>query len=418
MRIRKYVGNTSKEAIAQMRRELGDDVNIISSRTIPKPNGSGEHVVEITVSVDEPAPEGNSGELFAAPASAIGATPSAMPERIAQPEPEPEFFPLKPTSMKQKILTTTQPVLPQQHTTQTDPLQQAVVLRDLREEINALKSLLYSVATDVKRNGGTDEHPLYREVYNHLLASEIREPLAVEAAIAAIEAKPTATAEELITESIRFLLAPIKLEHPLQQQSKARIIAFVGATGVGKTTTLSKLATIAHIVNRSDVVIISADTYRVGGAEQLQTIAAIANIPFRVVYSSQEMRQVIVKESHRDYIFIDTVGRSPNNATHIREIKSFLHAASPDVCFLVQPATSSESSLLEGYRRFAPLSPTHVVITKLDEATHIGNVVGALRKAPLPLAYYGVGQAIPDDIEAASRTSLATMLAQSQLISA
>ncbi len=193
------------------------------------------------------------------------------------------------------------------------------------------------------------------------------------------------------------------------------IVVTSGKGGVGKTTTIAKLATAMHVLGELKVLLISADTYRVGGAEQLETIAAIAGIPFYAVYSSQELRQILMKETSVDCVFIDTVGRNPRHAGHVQEIKAYMEAAAPDRTFLVQSATVSESTFRQTVEKFGVVHTTDLIVTKLDETPVVGPVVSGLHTHALPLAYFTTGQSIPDDIEPASRKLLAELLLPQEL---
>ena len=160
---------------------------------------------------------------------------------------------------------------------------------------------------------------------------------------------------------------------------------------------------------KANVLIISSDTYKVGGTDQLQTFASIAGIPFEVAYNSQELRQIVKQEkSKRDIILIDTVGRSQRDKKMLLELSAYREAALPDITYLVQSATVNEHTFLDVMDKFSILSPDALILTKIDEAVSLGALIGILRKQTLPLAYFTTGQSIPDDIEPADVERIGT----------
>jgi flagellar biosynthesis protein FlhF len=205
----------------------------------------------------------------------------------------------------------------------------------------------------------------------------------------------------------RLLEEEIHVTGPLRVTPGARrLVALVGPTGVGKTTTIAKLAGNFHLRERRRVGLITVDTYRIAAVEQLRTYADIIDLPMEVVSTPREMRQAVDRLADLDLILMDTAGRSPRDDVKIQELKSMLTEAEADEVHLVLSSVNSLESMKKTARQFAEVGVTALVLTKLDEATGLGNLVPLLRSCRLPLSYVTNGQNVPDDIEAADRRRL------------
>lgn len=192
--------------------------------------------------------------------------------------------------------------------------------------------------------------------------------------------------------------------------NKTSVISLIGPTGVGKTTTLSKLAANLLIKDRYRVGFITIDTYRLGAAEQLRTLANVLDVPMKVVMSPSEMRTTIREMDQLEVIFIDTAGRSHRDRLKMNELKTFLDAAAPDETHLCLAATTHPSHMLSALDHFGSLSVDKVILTKLDEAATYGPVLDVISSAGKPISYFTTGQDIPDDIELADARRLARLV--------
>ncbi len=193
-------------------------------------------------------------------------------------------------------------------------------------------------------------------------------------------------------------------------QKRPRVVALVGPTGVGKTTTIAKLAASFRLRENRRVGLITVDTFRVAAVEQLRTYADIIDLPMEVVATSTELRAAIHSMQHLDLILMDTAGRSPRDVVRIHELRHMLAAAEADDVLLVLSTTASDRSLTATCREFAPVGTTAVVLTKLDEAMSLGHLVGVLEEARLPVCYLTDGQNVPDDIAVAESETLVRRL--------
>ena len=176
-------------------------------------------------------------------------------------------------------------------------------------------------------------------------------------------------------------------------------VVLVGPTGVGKTTTIAKLAGNLSLVKKKKVGLITVDTYRIGAVEQLKTYAEIMNIPFEVVITIKEMEAAIKKMKDCDVVLIDTTGRSSKNKMQISELRAFVDKANATSKNVVISATTKNKdikTILEGYRI---LNYDKVIITKLDETSVYGSIYNISRIANKPIRYVTTGQNVPDDIK-------------------
>jgi len=189
-----------------------------------------------------------------------------------------------------------------------------------------------------------------------------------------------------------------------------RMVALVGPTGVGKTTTVAKLAANFKLVHGLRVGLITVDTYRIAAVEQLKTYAEIIDLPLAVANDPGQMRQTVEELGAVDMVFIDTAGRSPRDEVKIRELADFMAQARPDEVHLVLSAGAAERTLRSAVERFAVVRADRLILTKLDEAEGLGAILGVLGQANRPVSYLTTGQAVPDDIEPADRKRLARLV--------
>ena len=163
-----------------------------------------------------------------------------------------------------------------------------------------------------------------------------------------------------------------------------RVVALVGPTGVGKTTTVAKLAANFKLAHGLRPGLVTVDTYRIAAVEQLRTYAEIIDLPLAVANAPGEMRRAIDELGDVDIVLIDTAGRSPRDEVKIRELADFLAAAQPDEVHLVLSAVAGERSLRAAVERFAVVQADRLILTKLDEADGLGGVLAVLGQAEPP----------------------------------
>ena len=193
------------------------------------------------------------------------------------------------------------------------------------------------------------------------------------------------------------------------------IVAMVGPTGVGKTTTIAKLAATMRLREGKRVGLVTVDSYRIAAVEQLKTYARILDVPLVPVVTPDEMRKAVRQLSDVDLILIDTAGRSPRDEPHIAELAECLAAARPDQVHLVLSTTSRETAIREAIENFSPLGAKHLIFTKLDEAVGLGVMLNVLNSVDMRLSYLTNGQAVPNDIEEGSAKRVAQLILRSDI---
>ena len=255
------------------------------------------------------------------------------------------------------------------------------------------------------------------QIFTKLLEADVDEATARELIEEAQHDLPEAAldepilVEEHVTASVRDALTTCgPIETGDAEQGICRIAALVGPTGVGKTTTIAKLAANFRIREQRSVGLITVDTFRVAAVEQLRTYAEIIDLPMEVVSTPREMREAVERLRHLDVILIDTAGRSPKDAVRLQELRALLGEATPDEVHLVLSTTTTARGLNETIRQFEGVGVTSLLLTKLDEAMTLGQLVGVARSNDLPISYLTDGQQVPDDIRIAQSDSLARLL--------
>lgn len=197
---------------------------------------------------------------------------------------------------------------------------------------------------------------------------------------------------------------------PVKDAKTQEVISFIGPTGVGKTTTIAKLAAKHSVNTGEDVALITVDTYRIGGADQLKTYGDIMGVPVRVVFTPQELRNAISRFAKASIILIDTAGRSHFDATRIRALKGILQAVPQVETHLVVSASKRYSDAIEIYNRFGIIPLHKVVFTKIDETKTYGMLLNLVARTTLPPSYLTNGQEVPDDIEEADPNRIAELI--------
>jgi flagellar biosynthesis protein FlhF len=254
--------------------------------------------------------------------------------------------------------------------------------------------------------------PALVDLYDQLISHEVLDPLAYEIVSRFHDdmGGRIPSSDELETELERRLSQMVRISGPVDASGPGRVIAFVGPTGVGKTTTIAKLAAHHRVTEKRRVAILTVDTYRIGAVEQLKTYAEILDVPCEVAVTPTDVATALSRHAASDLIFLDTTGRSPKNDMGIAELRPFLGAARPAETHLLLGATGKSSDLLETAQRFRALGATRLAFTKLDETASYGPLFNVSYLADLPVSYFTTGQEVPDDIEEASAERLAALV--------
>ncbi len=211
-----------------------------------------------------------------------------------------------------------------------------------------------------------------------------------------------------------FIKEQISVSGGLAMDKKTAI--FIGPTGVGKTTTLAKLAAQYHFQQKRAVGLVTIDAYRIAAVEQLKTYAQIMSLPFRVAMTPEELGRVIENYKDMDIILVDTPGRSQYNTEAIASLEEFLEAAQPADTHLLIAVTMKEDEAYVAAENFAPQYVQQLIFTKLDETSRFGSILNIGVKVGKPISYLTTGQNVPDDIEVAQLERVVDLLLEARYV--
>lgn len=181
-------------------------------------------------------------------------------------------------------------------------------------------------------------------------------------------------------------------EHP-------KFYFFIGATGVGKTTTIAKIVSDLRLNKKAKVALVTADTYRIAAVEQLKTYAGILDVPVKVVYSAEEMEEAVEELDEFEYVLVDTAGRSHLNEEQKNELIELLDSVEDKDIYLTLSVTTKYKDLLDIAKMYKDITDYSIIFTKLDETKCIGNIYNIRQETGASLSYITTGQNVPDDIE-------------------
>lgn len=287
-------------------------------------------------------------------------------------------------------------------------------LDHLKRELNHLQVMVAELARPQRDSAAPDLPDALFRLYTDLIEAEVGADLSRELVDTVRQQATAAELEDpelLRARLTQWVAGEIEVSGPIRvTPGQRRMVALVGPTGVGKTTTIAKLAANFHLREHRRVGLITVDTYRIAAVEQLRTYADIIDLPMEVVATPREMREAVQRLSDLDLILLDTAGRSPRDDVKIRELKSMLGEARADEVHLVLSSVSSVATMKTTAQKFAEVGATSLVITKLDESTGLGNLIPTLRACRLPISYVTHGQNVPADIAPADRFELARLV--------
>lgn len=265
---------------------------------------------------------------------------------------------------------------------------------DVNEELRTLRRMLETQLATLAWNDLTRRSPIQTELLKQLTQLGLAQDLATEL----VTQMPTRLE---LAEANRLALALLarKIEVTGERWMEGGVVALVGATGVGKTTLIAKLA--ARWVLRHgprDIALVSTDSVRIGAQEQVQTLGRLLGVPAYAIDGTAELADLLDQLSDKRMVLIDTAGLSPRDARIEQELTMLANASDRMETTLVLSASAQAGAIEEAVTRFAPARPTTCVLTKLDEATSLGGAVSTLIRARLPVTYVSEGQRVPEDL--------------------
>lgn len=422
MRIKKYVTKSMKEALLQIRQELGEDAVILKTARAPgKLFSQGE--IEVTAAIDEDAAGGKQNfaplrvpetGVYKRPRSPGPAQPK-LPSGNAEAAPRPQVpsaiealaaLAGKSASERRKTLGPAPAASDSGVTAETGRK-----FEEIKADIRELKSLFSSIAkggvTAAAGGGFTGEWGI---LYSRLVDAEVPPGTAREL-VARMQAQPAEQGADVVKQFVAELNACFQSSSPPALKSaKPVVVMFVGPTGMGKTTTLAKLAAYHVLSKKKSVSVITADTYRIAAIDQIRTFTDIMGLPLHIVFSTEEAGAALAACANSDLVFVDTAGRSQRSSEHMEELTTLVTAIRPDEIHLVLSAGTKVSDLGSAIDRYRALGVNRLLFTKLDETGKLGNVLAAAVQSNIPFSYFTFGQRVPDDIELAQPQRLAQRL--------
>jgi flagellar biosynthesis protein FlhF len=288
---------------------------------------------------------------------------------------------------------------------------------ELKEEIQEMKSMISEMISQMDATQDTKVLPKPFQKYHQILIdNEVDDKLSKKILKDIMKQMPQGKTidNEFVQKSLeQQILKLLRKPKPIsfkRQGLNQQSIALVGPTGVGKTTTIAKLAATFSIVDKKSVALITADTYRVAAVEQLKTYGEIIGITVDVVYTPGELQEAVSKHTDKDLILIDTAGRSHKNSEQMSELKNFLDVSEPTDIFLVLSATTRYQDMIEIANSYSDIPVSRMIFTKLDETSTFGAILNIISKTQKCLSYVTVGQNVPEDIEIADPIKIAKMI--------
>jgi flagellar biosynthesis protein FlhF len=422
MNLQTFKAATMAEALTQVKSAMGGDAVILHTRTFQTRYWLGlrrREVVEITAGKGFNIERGRRQQQAAKPAeprpaNGLGAytrhsttatvSPAAAAGRIRA-----DNFDLPPRN-----------VLEGSRAIMETPAANSAVLLGLTNDMNALKTMVKDLVTTARSAKAPQVPEDLFDYYMQLIENQVAEELAheiIRTIQKSVRPEQYGNAEimrEKLAEQLEKLL-PTTGPITRTRTKGPHVVALIGPTGVGKTTTIAKLAANLKLREKHRVGLITLDTYRIAAVDQLKRYADIIGSPLRVVANAEDLTEAMRGMQDCDFILIDTAGRSPNDTMKLNELKSLLAVAEPDEVHLVVSTTASEQCIQLAISRFGDVRVDKIIFTKLDEAAHVGVVLNVVRKVNKSLSYVTTGQDVPDDIEVGRGRRLAQLILGSGL---
>ena len=400
MIIKKFQGKTEADAIEQAKKELGPNVVIMNVKNV-KRKGLFAFLkpqrVEVTAALEEES-ERTAYVKKEEPVKVEESIP--VPVNKAQPIFSEETIRQFELSAGVK-------------TKDTEKVENAET-KAIEEKLDNLQNLLEQKlqpkeAEAVQTETAVDEKSaeiikFEKLLYNKMIENEVNETYANQI-IEEMEKniKPNMPFEQALANIYQKIILKFgKPETITPAKVGPKVVFFIGPTGVGKTTTIAKIASKFSVDGKKKVALLTTDTYRIAAAEQLRTYANILEVPFRVIYSVEEIQNALKDLKDYDYIFVDTAGHSHKNESQKANMNSFIHAVDDTIekeAYLVLSATTKYRDLLSIADSYSEMIDYKLIFTKLDETITLGNLLNLKLYTGAPLSYVTCGQNVPDDIE-------------------
>lgn len=413
MMVKRYVVKDMPEAVMMIRRDLGKDAVILSTKKVSKKKWLGlwrSTAIEVVAAVGEDVPVRASASQVS---SLNGATRTQEIHGVqpAQSETAAGFMPFVGTMAPQNVPSaskvTTVPHVPGPNLEATDTERASAAgfganasdMDALKRELTDMKRLL---ELSLSSQDVSQSHMFNRLIDQGIerdLVTDILEEAQARQGLYLGPNRSSLVGHEDVEAVLKAKLGILETAKPIAASS--RVVALFGPTGVGKTTTIAKLAALSVLAGRN-VGLITTDTYRIAAVEQLKTYANILNVPLQVVYKHEEILKAYEKFADRDLVLIDTAGRNYRTEENLAEIRGWLSNIPVDETLLVISMASKPQDADFIASVLSKVPAQKFIFTKLDETTSYGTIINLLLKYKMPVSYFTTGQNVPDDIEIAN----------------
>ena len=414
MKIKTYRSESIPKAVTLIKRELGDRAVILNTKRIKKRRFLGlipSLVFEITAA-SEPQPEQVTRH------SIEGALGGKGSDRKRDREETPTRFPgiLRATSTRSKSGGSR--ALEQRMEVDPEGDQISARLEAMSAQIKMLQGLVNRRTAHPPGALGLLLKDRLQQEFKHLVAHGVDSDLAVRLLHVAEQDRPSENGTpKSLKQCVNRVIADAIETCPIgQDRSDVTAAVFLGPTGVGKTTTIAKLAATFTLGERKKVRLIPLDTYRIAAADQLRTYAQIIGVPVQVVSSVAELSEALSAAGDTDRVLIDTTGHSPRRVSEFAELANYLRGKQEIEKHLVLSATTKSEDLREAVVGFECFAPDKFVFTKLDETSCYGGIANELISTGKPLSYLTDGQKVPEDLISPTPKSVADLLIPTSLL--
>lgn len=426
MQIKRFRGADMQEALQHVKREMGNDAIILSTRQVRGGRGTfglfGKPMLEVTAARDAGENGGDTAGLLAALPKSLGKGRLALARAGGGSESDLlKQLVMRNQADTQSLLAPLQDeiqdlkeILHQVGDSHKSAVREGVSLSQIQSEMAEIRQTLQtlSLSTAGLREAEYPENLVV--LFQQLIFNGVEEKFARRLIEESMKNIPSNEVEDFTYVKIflaRMLMKIVKVTGGLRvEPGRQRIMALVGPTGVGKTTTVAKLASEQLLKFRQKVGLITIDTFRIAAVEQLKVYAKIMGVPISVVSGREDLGRAVREFSDRDVVFIDTGGRSQRDALQMSEIYQIFGGDSPIETYLTLAVTTKDTDQSEITRRFGQIPLAGVVYTKLDESTTFGSIFNHSIRFKTPVAYLTTGQKVPEDIEVATKERLVDLL--------
>lgn len=402
MTINKFQGKTEEEAIAKAKAEFGEDAVIMNVREV-KPKGLfsvfKSSTFEVTAAMKEKDSYVNPASAMQNPQKLHDSINLAADETIELPRSGETDF----AKTMQKLV---KPAAPQKETMRAMSEEKRLEERldSLSERLEEKLSQAAPKEEATPKTPTSEELNFVRILYNTLIKNEVNEKY-VNQILDEVEKfiRPGNSVDTILSNVYQKLILRFGQPRTIElSNKKPKVVFFIGPTGVGKTTTIAKIASKYKVEYNKNIAFITADTYRIAATEQLQVYANILEAPMSIVYSEHELNEKLEKFAGYDLVFVDTAGFSHKNESQREDMKRLLQGLDEQYAkevYLVLSATTKYKDLLDIVDIYREITDYKLIFTKLDETTTYGNILNVKLYSKADLSYVTNGQNVPDDIE-------------------